>query len=149
MSVIANDPLVTDICESIRAKIALNSTLTGILGSSPLRVYRTHPPKQATYPIVIITRVGKSSIGAVAVDYYFNLTVHDKSIDATNRDLIEKEFQGIFDDPNCLTDFSKNNTKIDQVIFIGGGTEFWDDKNKMHILPITIQVKARRKIPAV
>ena len=144
-----NDPLVTDLFETIRAKAALNTVLTGILGTAPLRMYRQHAPKVASYPLVVMSRVAKNLIGGIGVNYFINLTIYDKSVNASNRDIIERELQGIFDDPNCLTDFSKDNTKIDQVVFVDGGGEFWDDKNKIYIQPVPIMVKARRKIGVV
>lgn len=145
------DPLLTDIFKIIREKIGANSTLTGLLGSySPtdtMRVYRHYPPKAVSYPLIVMNKVGQDieSNRSIAVDFFINLIIYNKNINKANIDTISRELMTIFGDPNSNTSFNKNNTKIDQIILTGFGAELWDDKNKVHFLPVGLNVKARRK----
>ena len=140
-----NDPLFGDICSMIRAKIALNSTLTGILGSDPLRIYRYHPPINSVYPLGVIVKAGtdNESFRYVGNNFSINIIFHYKDSNKSDLDVIERGLQDIFGERGG--DFNYENTKIEQVYYNGSISEFYDPTFKTWIMPINLSILARRK----
>jgi len=142
---ITNDPLLTDIFEMVRVKMAAVAAITTILGSSPLRVYRNTPPGNTTYPVVIMTNTSKLIFNEDYKSVLFNiqLVIMSKSDNKTNQDILDREITTLFQDPD--TCYNQDNTKIEKVNVTGGGSEFFDRINRTRMLPIFIEVLARRK----
>lgn len=145
MADILNDPLVTDLMQMIRVKLAANSTVTAILGTAPLRVYRNHPPKDKVYPIIVMTRVGRDdeTDRNTSVDFFINLAIFSISHDHTSEDVLEREILTTFGNPE--TNYSQDDTKVEEVEVNGNGVQLWDDTHRTYNTNIELRIKARRK----
>lgn len=143
---ITNDPLITDIFTMFRDKSNTVDNIKEIIGSDEcLRMYREFPQEKPKYPLITMLSLNTSSpnLDYLYRDYFIRLTIYTKSTNKSNQDVLEQELFNLFSDPD--TNFSKNNTKIEFVHPQPVTGEFFDEKNRCYILPITYQVRARRK----
>ena len=138
------EPLLTDVFQMIRVKLAANSTVTGIIGTSPLRCYRNNPPGNVSYPTIVMSLLSSFAANEdyVSIDYTIQLAIYSKSDNRSNQDILVRELMGIFSNPG--TNYNQDLTKIEKINFSGGGGEIYIEDQRLRILPLTLFVKARR-----
>jgi len=142
-----NDPLLTDIFTMISEKLEADVSVREILGEGPsFKLFRTNPPKQPKYPLLIMSFLTKNHEmqDYLYIDYYIRFLIKSTSSDHTDRDKLYQKLTSIFSDPD--TNYNKNNTKIESISIMPTPGEFFEPDNRVYVLPETIMIKARRNI---